>query len=439
MDKKRAAELINKYKKQKRLIKFLVVLVFIELIALPVHIAARLAAAFILIVIMYLLSVKINSNIKNIIFMECDPALFYAVIKEISPAENIINDILTAELIGDYQKGIELSVKGLKLVKNKKIAKIFYLESLTKLAFEGGDFELCQKYCNEILSLINSIKLKEDDKNGYAARAKFYIDFINCDYDCALAELNVCMNIQNQANSYKAVMQYYLGLVNYYSSKDDSARVCFEYVCSNAPKLKIAEFSQEYIDAIDNSTFKVLETSTYNTEFEEYKNDKKTQMPVWKIIFLALCAVVLIICGVQISGINKGAMPEVLTKDADYELIGSPALFDIDENYCLCVYETSEHNTVVAYLEKLKDDKYIIKADYQSDLEEYINDNAEQYLCADGKSSKVIFDISNDKNKIPENKVIKEFTADGDQYYLYYSVEKAKYHYFSSSGINIKQ
>lgn len=437
MDEKRAAELINKYKKLKHLVKLFAVLIVIEFIILPAELDVRVYIAFFMTLIMCFLASKINSSVRNIAVKECDPVLFDTVAKGISSVENIVNDIFVAEMVGDYQKGIELSVKKLKSLKKKKIEKLFYLESITKLAFEGGDFELCQKYCREITDLLDSVRLKYEVKKRYIDRVNFYIDFINCDYESALNHLKICMYIPNQQNSYKAVMQYYQGLVYYYSSKGDEARKCFEYVCCHAPKLKIADFSQKYIDALDNGIFKAIETNSYNTEFQADENDTKIQMPVWKKIFLVICAVVLIICGVRIADIDKGTMPEVLTKDTGYELVGSPALFRIDEKYCLCVFETSESNIVTAYLEKCGADQYKMKASYQDRLEGYINDNADYYLHADGKSPKVIFDITDDKNAIPENKTIKEFTTDGKKHYLYYSAEKEKYHYFSSSGINI--
>lgn len=248
MDEKRAADLIRKFKNQRRYIRAFIVITILADLFLPINTVAKVAAAVLILLCALLWGLSINHKITLIAVSECDPSLYYAVSKGVVPHDDISRDVFTAQLIGDYKKGIELSVRGLEKAKTNT-NKLFYMESLAKLAFESSDFEKCVEYSNKIKKFIKSFKKEKESDKYYVARADFYISFINKNYDRAAEFLDICNAQNRQSNSYKAVMQYYYGLVHYYSGKE--SRKNFQYVCDYAPKLKIAFYASEYIAFID--------------------------------------------------------------------------------------------------------------------------------------------------------------------------------------------
>lgn len=377
---------------------------------------------------------KIRDGIIDILYTDCDPQFYYAVCKEIEKnRENKILDIIVSEFTGDYQKCIKLCKSLLKL-KMKPVRKAYFLQIMAKAAFEGGDFQLCSDVCKELSLLAMSKKMNKKYVHNITIRCSFYEAFINCDYDNALKQLDKCMSVSKQKNTYKAAMQYYKGLTLYYSGNFDKARVCFEEA-AKAPKLKVAELSKEYIESIEAGEIKVIAQNTFDSEIEDVPSKPKDKMPMVKKIITLILFFIFLFCGFQIGNISRGPLPDVLSDDENFSVTSVAKTIHIDNDYYICIFTTDTNEIGVSYLESIGNNKYKAPVSYKTSPYTYVHYDNGYYIYLAGKTHKVYFDITDDESKIPREKKSEEFSAFGEKYYFYYSTDEKEYHFLNATGV----
>lgn len=439
-------KILSKVKGIKNKCRFINVIFIVLAVAVCVFLPVKFLYRFIIVLLFALVSIMIKSKIKasvaNILYNECDPQTYYAVCHGIYPkGSTAFYDAQTAYFIGDFKSAAGIISSQLQKRMND-YSRLEYLIMLSGNAFCSGDFELCRDTINKAEVLLPKLKIKDDIKSSFAARFKFFSQFINGDFTSALESLELCKSINEskQKNTYKLMMHYYTGITLYYSNKLQEAKAEFEIITNPEPKIFVLEKAKAYITAIDNNSVLPIESTSLKEACEKSETSKlklskaEKRKAIISTVVLLIFAVTAAVFISNMPGVEKGTAYKVIS--ADYEVSEILQTVALNDKYSLCIFSTPYDEIGVAYLKKHDVDKYSYCISYVAEPEIFLEQDDGYYINANGNAPRVYFDIIDDSALIPKESRITEFTHNNKIYYFYIFKTEEKHSFFNSSGIN---
>ena len=224
MDTAQINKLIMKIKRKSTFISVamvLVALLFILIMESPIKYFLS-----ILTIIVGLAVIMKVQNPSYILFDQCDPKLYYAVVQGVTKQVPLDKQAIVSEFIGDYSSAIQILSSLLEQTKND-YSKLAYLSDLARNAFLAGDYQLCKKYVADFNLLLGNKKVNE----FIIKRNDFFASYIDGDYQKAknlLVEIDTL--VKRQKNSFKCKILFCNALTDYSMNNFDLSLAEFQEI-----------------------------------------------------------------------------------------------------------------------------------------------------------------------------------------------------------------
>lgn len=436
MDERRVLEEVKRIKRRTIVVKTMAIILVIAVMLLPVKSIFKLFLILVIVVIAVMLVSKIKGSFLHILYDECDAKTFYGVCRGVYPqGEAVLYEALTGFFIGDFEGSVRLASSAL-TAKQIAMSRFEFTSLIADNAFVAGDFEMCRHFSNQALELLGRIKVKEELKRGYTSKFNYFISFMNGDYAAAISAFN--FKGDDAKNSSKLMSLYYLALACYYNGDTEKSAKLFEEIVNKPPKFFITKKAEQYLSAIKNNEFVEIKSGSLSNAYEQGRVPVKP-VPVTKskrvrsILVMVILIVVAVMSITQLPGMASGSAYDVIANEEPINEVCK--MLPLDEEYTLCIYNTEYDEIGVAYLKNKGDNKYSYCISYVGSPEMYTEEDDGYYMYASGETPKVYFDITDNKELIPDGSQITEFESNGNTYYFYITKTEVKNHFANACGM----
>lgn len=425
MDKNQITNTIKSLKRKARTVTLLIIVIAFAILFL-VEPPIKYVLIILLIIVNLLLSSKILTA-EYLLYDECNPKLYYAVVQGTLKQVPIDKQVIVAEFIGDYSSAIQISNSLIEKSKND-LVKLVHLTNISRNAFLAGDFELCQKTLDKFNALATGKKIN----NQQLLKNDFYISFINKEYVKSkelLADFE--SSVKRTRKSFDCQMLFYKAIVNFSLGDIETANSQFESIVSNFPNMYLAEKSKIYLNGtIDElKDIKISETPTELPETAKLVKPNKKE-----IIKPIICIVILIGCIIggiySISNDANDTIEQAIEEYDDIAVTNIENSIKVDDEYSIILYENVEESLGVAYV-KTKYDKFVCKISNYDDYSQTENENYWAKMHVSGSTREISYKFFNDKNDAPKEYSILPIEYNNKTIYFCYKL-KAKQKYYSN-------
>ena len=304
METNSANEILHLYKRKTNLPIIIILLSGIALaVFLPINIVLRilLAILFVIVASLIVTTTAIRKYVNPILSEELDPQKFYTVCYGVNNRSYFAKEeIAVAFLLGDYDSVVNICSQKL-TDKGRKSQKTFYLTYLARVYFYTGDFEKLNDICDDIYKLIKQ-ENKDEFIEKYLPMIAYFKHYLAEDFDyCKTLYKNLLKNERFCNTKLSKIQINLLYAISCYKTQDyPNAKILFEYIVSQAPKLNYSKIAQQYLSSINSNEEFIPEKKEIIPD-ENYKMPKPEKQPVNKkrliVGTVAFAIFIIIICG----------------------------------------------------------------------------------------------------------------------------------------------
>lgn len=420
MDKNQVKSIIKSIKEKVIIVSifsFAIISALLFLIEYPIK---YVLAATVFIIGLTVISKKLNA--KYLLYDECNPQLYYAVVSGTLKQVPIDMQAVVAEFIGDYSSAVQIS-GSLSANSKSSLVKLNSLINISRNAFLAGDYGLCLKALDEFNIQAHGRKI-----NRYQlVRNEFYKAYINGDFAKAKDLLTELKNsVKKTRKSFDCQMLYYNAIVNRSLGDIQTANAQFESIISDFPNMYLAEKAKRYLNG---SADEINELQINETEALLPKLSKQNKKDLIKGI---ICIAVLIVCvAAGIGSISNNAQdtPEQAIEEYDNIAVSSiKGSIKVDNEHTVVLYENDEKSLGVAYL-IIKDDKYICKIANCDNYNENYSESNWAKMHVSGKTSEILYKWLSSSEEAPEDFEIIAIEYNNKTVYFCYKFNAAQRYY----------
>lgn len=430
-------KLIKKIKRKSTFISVamvLVALLFILIMESPIK--------YFLSILTIIIGVAVIMKVQNpsyILFDQCDPQLYYAVVQGVTKQVPLDKQAIVSEFIGDYSSAIQILSSLFEQTKND-YSKLTYLSDLARNAFFAGDYQLCQKCIADFKMLSRDKKINQ----LFIKRNDFFSAYINGDFKMAkdtLAEINVMA--KKQKNSFKCNMLFYNALTDYSMNNFDLSVAEFQEIINRFPNMYLATASTAYINGIKNNT-PVEISNPVTTEIPQSATLQKASKK--DIIKVIICLIIILGCVIGVpTAINMEYTADTPTlaieKYDDMDIISSiEYTIEIDDSHIVCIYKNTDDLLGVAYIQA-KNEKYkcmIANCDSYILIDDDSNKKPSKMHCS-GESSEIVYKWLYDKANAPDDYKIVPLKQNNNTIYFCYKINPPSRYYSNFYGLELNE
>ncbi len=391
--------------------------IFVAIIFLPINIIVRIPLSVVLFLTVAFISItKLKAKyIMPVINEQLDTKLFKDLIYSTNNHNKYaLEEVLTAYLDGDYNRVVNIC--NTKLADKKCVAhKLNYLQYLGRVYFDLGNLEKLQEICNEFEEVVS--KKKNSDKlRNYYKLTKYFEAFLDGNFEDCYEMYNQLYNDANYCKTRLTKVQigYSYAVACYKTERIDEAKEIFSFVADAGAKTNYGSMARKYLSAISGDhDYKYDKLEITVEEKFDIEAPAKPKMKKGHMITVFACLAFLFVMAtvVSIKGMPKAPQNAIASQA---EIDQAVEVFHLNEaEDALCLYKDKIGAYCVAYLDNVKNGKYVCKITETAISEEY------QYsISAPDSDLTVHYSVYRNKEEVPEDAYAVFVYPEGEKYYF---------------------